>query len=154
MSPISSIAVVLDGGLVQTVIVQDWPTTLPLPRIVVVDYDTDGADEDELTQFSIADTPTEAVCYQEPVSVYESFDKALSPNLVLAALGESIDQAPSESPLAIARRIRQSILDFDEQLERLEQPPTCDDYSHLYQLANGGLIDLLKALGDTTDFGD
>jgi hypothetical protein len=39
----SSLTVVVDGGLVQTVIVEDWPTSLPLPRIVVVDYDVDGA---------------------------------------------------------------------------------------------------------------
>lgn len=39
-------------------------------------------------------------------------------------------------------------------LDRLEQAPTGDDYNALYQLANGGLIDLLKTLGDPTDFGD
>lgn len=154
MSSISSIAVVLEGGLVQTVIVQDWPTALPLPRLAIVDYDTEGADEDEITQFLIAETPAEAVCRSEPVSVYESFDKALSPKAVLAALGESIEEASPESPLSLARKIRQSILDLDARLNDPEQPPSGEDYNHLYQLANGGLIDLLKALGDTTDFGD
>ena len=30
----------------------------------------------------------------------------------------------------------------------VKQAPTGDDYNRLYQLANGGLLDLLKALGD------
>lgn len=57
-------------------------------------------------------------------------------------------------PLALARRVRQNILDLDAQLNQSEQSPTGDDYNHLYILANCGLIDVLKALGDTTDFGD
>ncbi|WP_439587246.1 hypothetical protein [Hydrogenophaga sp.] len=44
--------------------------------------------------------------------------------------------------------MHQSILNLDARLDRLEQAPTGDDYNRLYQLANGGLLDLLKALGD------
>ena len=37
-----SMAVVLEGGLVQALLVEDWPTHIPLPRIAVVDYDAEG----------------------------------------------------------------------------------------------------------------
>jgi len=59
-----------------------------------------------------------------------------------------------ESPLETAQSVRQSILDLDAQINASEQAPTGDDYNHLYVLANCGLIDVLKAMGDTTDFGD
>jgi hypothetical protein len=88
MSPTSipSIAVVLEGGLVQAFIVQDWPPSLPLPRVAIVDYDTDGADEDDLLRFTIGSTPAEALCYRPIPEVYETFKEALSPRAVLAAL--------------------------------------------------------------------
>jgi len=152
MSSPASMAVVLDGGFVQCVIAQNWPSTVPLPRLVVVDYDTEGADEEEITQFSIGDTTAEAICRVEPVSVYESFDKALSPTAVLAALGEPIAPTPSESPLAVARGVRQSILNLHGRLKRHEKPCTDDGYIALYETANRGLIEVLKALGDQADF--
>lgn len=155
MSTPSSMAVVLDGGLVQAVIVQDWPSIVPLPRLVVVDHDIEGADDDELTQFRIADTATEAVCHVEPISVYESFDKALSPKTVLTALGEPADQEIVDpAPLIQARKVRQEILEMDANLLRLELPPTGDDYNRLHLLAVRGLNSVLKALGDAVDFGD
>jgi len=76
-------AIVLEGGLVQDVILQDWPSHIPLPRIVVVDYDTDSA---EITRFPFGDEIAEAVCHIEIPVIYESRDKALSPNTVLAIL--------------------------------------------------------------------
>ncbi|GMV69079.1 hypothetical protein [Coralloluteibacterium thermophilus] len=154
MSRIPSIAVVLGGGLVQAIIVQDWSGAIPLPRIAIVDYDTEGADDDEITRFSIGDDPAEAVCRIETPGVYESLRDALSPRALLAALGETDDDEKPSSALVLAREVRQSILDLDGRLDRLEQAPTGDDYNALYQLANGGLIDLLKTLGDPTDFGD
>lgn len=154
MSRTPSIAVVLEGGLVQAFIIQDWPIPFALPRVVIVDYDTDDANDDELTRFSIGNAPAEAICRGETPLVYETQDEALSPKTVLAAIGEPADNGESTSPLAIAREVRRSILDLDTRLDRLEQSPTGDDHNHLYQLANGGLIDLLKALGDPTDFGD
>ncbi|WP_313024531.1 hypothetical protein [Pseudomonas lopnurensis] len=59
------IAVVIDGGVIQTVITEHWPSQLPQPRIVVVDYDKDGARDDELTEFSIGDEILEALCHIE-----------------------------------------------------------------------------------------
>jgi len=95
MSKIPCIAVVIEGGLVQTTLIERWPDQLPLPRIVVVDYDKDGADETEFTEFAIGNEVVEALCHVEVPGVYESFDKpALSPCAVLAALE---DTGPSDS---------------------------------------------------------
>lgn len=154
MTRTASLAVVLEGGLVQAVLVQDWPAQIPLPRIAVVDYDTEGADPDEITHFTIGDKPEEAVCRGEMPQVYESLTDALSPRTVLAALGEIADDENAETPLAVARSVRQSILELDIQLNDAEQAPTGDDYNQLYVLANCGLIDVLKAMGDPTDFGE
>ncbi|HHX1076922.1 TPA: hypothetical protein ACU6G1_000451 [Pseudomonas aeruginosa] len=148
-----SFAVVLEGGLVQAILVQDWPAHLSLPPFVVVDYDTEGADDDEITRFPIGDSEAEAVCRGESPTVHEALADSLSPRAVLAALDEPVvDDGPD--PLAIARSVRQDILDLDAMLNTAEQPPSGEDYNHLYVLANCGLIDVLKALGDTTDFGE
>lgn len=149
------IAVVVEGGLIQTVITEDWPSALPRPQIVVVDYDKEGALDDELTEFAIGDEILEALCHIEAPTPFEDFDTpALSPRAVLTALGEAGDQSAAESPLSIARSVRQSIVELDQQLMQHELAPTGGDYNALYQLANGGLIEVLKALGDPTDFGE
>lgn len=51
MSETPSIAVALEGGLVIAVVLQGWPATLPEPRVVVVDYDTQDADDVDITSF-------------------------------------------------------------------------------------------------------
>jgi hypothetical protein len=61
---------------------------------------------------------------------------------------------PQETPLEHARALRQEIVDLDLSIENNGGQPTADDYRHLYQIANCGVIELLKLLGDTTDFGD
>jgi hypothetical protein len=58
------------------------------------------------------------------------------------------------SALEMVRSLRQSFLELDGQFTQPGEIPTCEDYSHLYALANGGLIDVLKAMGDPTDCGD
>lgn len=83
MSQSPYIAVVLEGGLVQTIIIEAWPPALPLPGIVVVDYDTEGADDDELTAFTIGADHYEAVCHGVEPTVYESLEAALSPRALL-----------------------------------------------------------------------
>ena len=55
--------------------------------------------------------------------------------------------AEGQAYLQAARRI---VADLND----AEQAPTGDDYNQLYVLANCGLIEVQKALGDTTDFGD
>ncbi|MCT5274176.1 hypothetical protein LZL24_19310, partial [Pseudomonas aeruginosa] len=95
MSRTPSFAVVLEGGLVQAVVVQDWPRHLPVPPFVVVDYDTEGADDSEITRFAIGQSIAEAICRGDTPTVFESLADALSPRIVLTALGESIaDEAP------------------------------------------------------------
>lgn len=154
MPPTPSFAVVLEGGLVQSVLVQDWPSCSALPRIAIVDYDTEDAAADEITRFAIGATEEEAVCRAETPTRYESLPNALSPKAVLAALGEAAESEAGDSPLEIARSVRRSILELDAQINAAEEVPTGDDYNHLYVLANFGLIDMLKALGDATDFGE
>lgn len=153
-SPHPSFAVVLEGGLVQAILVQDSPPYSPLPQIAIVDYDTEGAGDDEITRFLIGATEEEAVCRVELPTRYESLPDALSPKAVLAALGATAESDAVDSPLAVARSVRQSILDLDAQLNDAEQAPTGGDYDHLYVLANCGLIDVFKAMGDFTDFGE
>lgn len=151
MPPTSSIAVVLEGGLVQAFIVQDWPAQLALPRVVIVDHDTEGADREELTSFRIGPDAVEAFCRGEDPLVYTSQADVLSPRAVLAALGEPVaDEAPEL--LALARSVRQGILDLDAEITAAERSPTGDDYNDIYLQANSGPIDVLKALGDPTDF--
>ncbi|MBP0714239.1 hypothetical protein ABXK61_13050 [Burkholderia sola] len=146
-----SFAIVLEGGLVQDIVIQDWPKHLPQPALAVVDYDTEGAPNNEI--ICVGDFETEAICRSVTPSVFEAIPGALSPRSVLTKLGEPIaDEVPA--PLALARSVRQSILDLDAQLNAAEQAPTGDDYNELYVLANCGLIDVLKLLGDPTDFGD
>lgn len=154
MSPQPSFAVVLEGGHVQSILVQDWPPYSPLPQIAIVDYDTEDADPSEITRFPIGSVQEEAVCRAETPTRYETLPDALSPKAVLAALGEAAEVEAAESPLAIAQAVRKSILELDTQLNDAEQPPTGDDYNHLYVLANCGLIDVLKAMGDFSDFGE
>lgn len=91
MSEVPSIAVALEGGLVIAVVLQGWPATLPEPRVVVVDYDTQDADDVDITRFPIGDGTAEAVCYSEAPVIYERLADALSPNVVLAALAKSDD---------------------------------------------------------------
>lgn len=95
----------------------------------------------------------EAICRGDTPTVFESLPDALSPRSVLTELGESIaDEMPG--PLALTRSVRQDIVDLDARLNAVEQAPTGDDYNQLYILANCGLIEVQKALGDTNDFGD
>ncbi|MBJ7223598.1 MULTISPECIES: hypothetical protein [unclassified Brenneria] len=126
---------------------QDWPDHLPLPPFVVVDYDTEGAANDEIGHFDIGNTEAEALCRSDTPTVFESLPDALSPRAVLAALDEPV-QDDMPAPLAIARRLRQAILDLDADINAAERSPTGDDYNDIYLQANCGLIELLKPLGD------
>ena len=148
MSRNPAMAVVIEGGLVQTIIIQAWPAEIPLPRIVIVDYDIEGASDDEITRFSIGSDPAEAFCRGEVPQVFEALADALSPKAVLAALGEEVDDDVRDSSLAIARTLRERIVELDAQLSRPKREPSGDDYRRLYELTRRGLIDLLTALGD------
>lgn len=66
--PAPNVAVVMEGGLVQCV-VSDAPERLPDMRLMVIDYDTDGADESELVEVPLADGSTsEALAHVDCVS--------------------------------------------------------------------------------------
>jgi hypothetical protein len=100
MSQTPSLAVVIEGGLVQYVTVQDWPASLPLPRVAVVDYDTEGAEDEDVTRFSLAGETLEALCYSETPEVYEPSAEVLSPRALLAAIGEAVDDGQARLSLA------------------------------------------------------
>lgn len=153
MSRTPSFAVVLEGGLVQAILVEDWPDHQPLPPFAVVDYDTEGADDDEITRFPIGDSEAEAACRIETPTVHEKLIDSLSPRAVLKAIGVA-DDGENQSPLEIARRVRREILDLDAEINASEQPPTGEDYNALYVLANCGLIKVLKSQGDTCSFAE
>lgn len=149
MSNIPAIAVVLEGGVVQTTLVESWPSQLPRPRIIVVDYDTEGAADDELTLFTIGNEVVDAYCYAQTPDVYEAFDTpALSPRAVLAALGESVDPI-GESPLQIARRLRRAVRELEGAIQRHQRRPDSHDYNALLALIIAGLAELSIAMGDT-----
>ncbi|SDC40551.1 hypothetical protein SAMN05192589_102122 [Paracidovorax valerianellae] len=115
MSRNSSFAIVLEGGLVQAILVQDWPEHLPLPPFAVVDYDTEGAADHETTRFLFGNTEAKAICRHWQPTVHEQWADSLSPRAVLTALDEpGADDAPD--PLAIARGVRQSPSDLDARL--------------------------------------
>ncbi|MFT3803480.1 MAG: hypothetical protein QM766_19990 [Burkholderiaceae bacterium] len=106
---------------------KDWPNPIHLPRIAIVDYDTEGADDDEITRFSIGDDPAEAVCrFEMPGSVRIPPGCAVA-KCRLAALGATDDGEKPSPALVLAREVRQSILDLDARLGRLEQVPTGDE---------------------------
>ncbi|GAJ29343.1 hypothetical protein [Acidomonas methanolica] len=92
MSPIPSIAVALEGGIVLAVVLQDWPSHIPHPRIVVVDYDIDGADQAEIKVIPTGDGFTEALCYSEQAVIYENAPGAISPDAIINTLTLSADR--------------------------------------------------------------
>jgi hypothetical protein len=91
MSRTPCIAVIIEGGMAQCAIAQDWPDSVPLPRIVIVDDDTEGVDEEDLIHFSVGGIPRVAVCRDEIPEVYEALHAALSPRAILEALDERAD---------------------------------------------------------------
>jgi hypothetical protein len=111
MSQTPYLAVILEGGQLHSVLLQEWPEQIPPPRIVVVDYDTDGADKEELTHFSIGDQPQVALCHSEIPDRYEDYPAALSPKALWAAFGEPVD---SGNPHEKRRQtpIEQSLTDY------------------------------------------
>ncbi|MDR0578697.1 MAG: hypothetical protein LBI87_14495 [Candidatus Accumulibacter sp.] len=132
MSQTPYLAVILEGGQLHSVLLQEWPEQIPPPRIVVVDYDIDGVDEEELTHFSIGNQPQVALCRSEIPDRYEDYRAALSPKALWAALGEPVDSADSHEK----RRqtpIEQSLTAYltgylHHDPARREQLPDCSDW--------------------------
>jgi hypothetical protein len=91
MSRTPCIAVVLEGWEVRSVLVQEWPDSVPLPFVAIVDYEIDGADERDLTPVSVGNTTKLALCRGVIPEVVEDRAKTLSPKAVLTALGAPFD---------------------------------------------------------------
>lgn len=146
MSQTPLLAIVLEGGLVQWLIAEAWPVQLPLPCIVIVDYDTEGAGENEITTFAIGDLPVKALCRAATPVVSESYENFLSPKAVLTAMGRPVDSSQATSPLALTRALQSRIRALDDELVQKDQPPG-GDYDRLLAIVNGWLIEILDALG-------
>ena len=66
----NDIVVVLEGGLVTFVGVKDPELRKSLGHVVVVDYDTDGVEDSELTLVTDNDgVETDAIVHIEPVAI-------------------------------------------------------------------------------------
>lgn len=142
MSPTPCIGLLVIDDEIVAAILEGWPSGVLKPRLVAFDH----AGNDVLVNTGLKGREVFPVEY-EPGGSHPS------PSEILAVL-DARSQVKDSFPLRVARRVRQSILELDERLNRLEQAPTGDDYNRLYVVANGGLIDLLKVLGNPTDFGD
>jgi hypothetical protein len=86
MSQTPCIAVVIENGMVKFTLLEDWPDGIPLPQVVVVDHDTDYADEKDLFHFSIDGEPVSALAYPVIPDVCEESGRSLSPKAVLEAI--------------------------------------------------------------------
>ena len=77
-----TLAIILEGGLVQC-IVSDHPGDIQSMNVMVLDYDTEGADEDELLQ-----VPQKDGSVSTATGRYLGFDQA---DIGLAAVMEQLD---------------------------------------------------------------
>lgn len=78
-----TIAIILEGGLVQCV-VSDHPGNIPPMNVMVLDYDTEGADEEELLRVLQKDGSVSAATGR-----YLSFDQA---DIDLTAVMDQLDE--------------------------------------------------------------
>ena len=77
-----TVAIILEGGLVQCV-VSDRPNDIPPMNLMVLDYDTEGADEEELLQVPQKDGSTSTATGR-----YLGFEKA---DIGLTAVMDQLD---------------------------------------------------------------
>lgn len=147
MSPGFSIGLLVTNDDIDAVILEGWPDGVPKPRMVVFDYAGNDVLDEYVLRVSTG-APNAGLTGREVFAVEYGPDcRYPSPAEILSVL-DARKPADKPSALSIARGVHQSILELDARLDRLEQAPTGDDYNRLYQLANGGLLDLLKTLGD------
>ena len=147
MSPGFSIGLLMTNDDIDAVILEGWPNGVPKPRTVVFDYAGNDVLDEYVLRVSTG-APNAGLTGREMFPVeYGPECRYPSPAEILSVL-DARKPADKPSALSIARCVHQSILELDARLDRLKQTPTGDGYNRLYQLANGGLIDLLKALGD------
>jgi ferredoxin len=82
------IAIVIEGGGVQSIVIQGHPKEMKPPHFVVVDYDIKDANPDELIRFALGGDTAEACCSHRIPDVFEEFPsgKALNPTEVRLAI--------------------------------------------------------------------
>ena len=146
MSPGFSIGLLVTNDDIDAVIFEGWPDGVPKPRMVVFDYAGNDVLDEYVLRVSTG-APNAGLTGREVFPVEYGPDcRYPSPAEILSVL-DARKPADKPSALSIARGVPEHPR-MDARLDRLEQAPTGDDYNRLYQLANGGLLDLLKTLGD------
>ena len=145
-----TMAIVLDAGQVQDVILEHWPSTDLLPQVLVVDYDTEGCPDHGRTRFKVGAEVSEAACKLIDPRLSESHGDWLVPSTVIKAMHET-DEARKLSPRQHGRKLMREILEMDRELEAAERSPDGSDYNDLYALVTHGLRNLRIALGDDPD---
>ena len=107
-----TMAIVLDAGQVQDVILEHWPSTDLLPQVLVVDYDTEGCPDHGLTRFKVGAEVSEAACKLIDPRLSESHGDWLVPSTVIKAMHET-DEARKLSPRQHGRKLMREILEMD-----------------------------------------
>lgn len=79
-------AVVLDGGAVQEVLLQNWPGELPEPVFLVLDYDTQGYEGAHRVCIGVSAKVSDFGCFRLTVTHVRAGQDALLPSKVLEAL--------------------------------------------------------------------
>lgn len=151
MSPNSKVimAIVLEGGQVQDVILENWAADVALPRCVVVDYDIDDLDDAEIVHFTVAHEPARAGCHHAPVARLEDLlgTGTLVPSQVVDAMLVKEKAAPNWA-LRRTQALLQRILAFDDARSAGgSEAGKRDNYDKLFRIVADELSDLQAALG-------
>ncbi len=146
-TPTPLMAIVLDAGQVQDVILEHWPTLEALPQTLVVDYDTEGYAETELTRFIVGKEVNEAACKLIDPLLRESHTGGLVPSKVLQAM-QATEEAGPLTPRQHSRNLWLEVMALDKAMEAAERAPDGTDYNDLYALVTHGLRNLRISLGD------
>lgn len=152
MSPTFCIGLLVIDDDIEAVILEGRPSDAPKPRMVVFDYAGNDVPSESILHVT-SGAPNAGQTGREVFGVVYLPDSRYPSPGELRSVLDARRRAAESSPLQIARRMRQRVRELDDRLNRQELAPTGEDYNRLYQLAHGGLIDLLKALGDPADFG-
>lgn len=140
-------AIVLDAGQVQDVILEHWSTPETLPQVLVVDYDTEGFAEIDLTRFIVGKEVNEAACKLIDPLHSESLTGGLVPSKVLQAMLATKDAGPLTARQH-SRKLWLEVMALDKAMDEAERAPDGNDYNDLYALVTHGLKNLRIALGD------
>lgn len=139
------IAIVIEGGSVQSIVLQGYPKEFSPPHFVVVDYDTKDASSENLIRFAIDGKTVEAICGHRIPEVYEEFTsgKALSPNDIRSAIDR--EQFQQQTAMQV-RGLIAAVQQVDRDLGRMYS--RTHDYENLRRIVLNKAEDWLALLTD------